>query len=188
MRSTDRQYFRDMYRESDDPWNFATSEYEERKYAMTLSALPLRRYANAFEPGCSIGVLSELLAERCDRVLSTDIVDVALEQATSRVAHLGNVRIERRPIPEKWPRESFDLIVMSELAYYFDLPTLDEILGLVVDTTATGAHLVGVHWRGVTNYPLSAHGVHRRINRCTKLRRVVHLLDENFLLDVWERV
>ena len=35
-----------------------TRWYEQRKYAVTLAALPQRRYATAYEPGCSIGVLT----------------------------------------------------------------------------------------------------------------------------------
>src|ERR1035437_6349846 len=62
MTSTDRQYFRNMYAANNDPWNFETSLYERRKYALTLDTLTKERYHNAFEPGCSIGVLSELLA------------------------------------------------------------------------------------------------------------------------------
>ncbi len=64
MTSTDRQYFVDLYASDPDPWRLATSWYERRKYALTVDALPNERYRRAFEPGCSIGVLSELLAPR----------------------------------------------------------------------------------------------------------------------------
>ena len=47
--------------------------YEQRKYAITMALLPYRRYRHAFEPGCSVGVLTEQLASRCDRVTSTDV-------------------------------------------------------------------------------------------------------------------
>lgn len=187
MSSTDRQYFHDMYRSSPDPWDFATSAYEQRKYAITMASLPRDRYCRAFEPGCSIGVLTQLLAGRCDDVLATDIVDVAIQAARSRVGHLGNVSVEHLAIPEAWPPGEFDLVVMSELAYYFEPSALDEILALTVDSTSEGAHLVGVHWRGPTNYPLSAEASHQRVDRCEKFFRVVHHEDDQFLLDVWER-
>lgn len=188
MTSTDRRYFHEMYRASRDPWNFETSEYERRKYAITMSALPRAHYTHAFEPGCSIGVLTEMLAERCDRVESSDIVEVALRRARTRVSRFDHVHVRRKAIPEEWPEGQFDLIVISELAYYFDSRTLDQILALVIDSTPPGAHVVGVHWRGPTDYPLSAREVHRRFDHCEMLRRVVHLVDEDFLLDVWERI
>src|SRR6478609_8966907 len=57
-------YFERVYREADDPWRFASSPYEAAKYAATLAAVPRARYRNAFEIGCSIGVLTERLAGR----------------------------------------------------------------------------------------------------------------------------
>jgi hypothetical protein len=50
--SMDRAYFDEIYRSDPDPWKFESSWYEERKYALTVAALPERRYRSAFEPGC----------------------------------------------------------------------------------------------------------------------------------------
>ena len=58
MTSTDRQYFRNMYAASNDPWNFETNSYERRKYALTMDTLTKERSHNAFDRGCSIGVLT----------------------------------------------------------------------------------------------------------------------------------
>ena len=62
-------YFDAMYQDATDPWGFEERWYEQRKYAISLAQLPARRYRRAFEPGCSIGVLSALLAPRCDALL-----------------------------------------------------------------------------------------------------------------------
>lgn len=186
--STDREYFHAMYAGTDDPWRFATSPYERRKYALTVGALPKEHYGTVFEPGCSIGVLSEQLAPRCDRLIATDIVAAALDQATKRLRRWDNVVVERRAIPESWPDETFDLIVLSELAYYFDADSLDEIMGLVYDSTEPGAHVIGVHWRGETNYPLSGDDAHALMSESRFMRNLVHHLEEAFVLDVWERV
>ena len=187
MTSTDRQYFRNMYATSDDPWDFETSSYESRKYGMTLDTLTRERYHNAFEPGCSIGVFSELLASRCDRLLVTDIIPSALRQATHRLERYGHVAVEQRAIPESWPDDTFDLVVLSEIAYYFDAEALCEILSQVVRTTEPGAHVLGVHWRGKTDYPLTGDGVHEAITANINLRRVVHHLEKEFVIDLWER-
>ena len=188
MTSTDRQYFRRVYAASNDPWNFATSSYERRKYALTVDTLTKERYQNAFEPGCSIGVLSELLAHRCERLLATDIIPCALAQATHRLERYENVVVECRAIPESWPEDTFDLVVLSEVAYYFDAESLRDILSLVVRSTKPGAHVVGVHWRGETDYPLTGDGANEVMNSNVGLRRVVHHLETEFVLDLWERV
>jgi hypothetical protein len=186
--STDRQYFVDAYSSDPDPWGFATSWYEQRKYALTVDALPNERYRNAFEPGCSIGVLSELLAARCDRLLATDIVPAVVEEASRRLKTFSHVVVEQRAIPDCWPAEKFDLIVLSEIVYYFDTATLEAITGKVVHSTEKGAHLLAVHWRGETNYPLTGDQVHGLIDGCNRLQNIAHYSEANFVLDLWERM
>ena len=75
-----------MYEYADDPWGFADRWYEERKRAITLASLPDRRYQTAFEPGCSIGMLTADLAQRSDFILAGEVADSALQQATDRLS------------------------------------------------------------------------------------------------------
>src|SRR5690349_510198 len=51
-------YFDALYTKEKDPWRFASSPYEQAKYAATLQALPVARFTDALEIGCSIGVLT----------------------------------------------------------------------------------------------------------------------------------
>ncbi|HEY5104533.1 MAG TPA: SAM-dependent methyltransferase [Acidimicrobiales bacterium] len=187
MTSTGRQYFAKMYSGSEDPWNFATSSYEQRKYELTMSMLPRSRYRSAFEPGCSIGVLSELLARRCDRLLIGDFIPSVLEQARERLAPYKNVAAKFLTIPEDWPEQDFDLVVLSEILYYFDISTLDEILDRLIETTEPGAHVMAVHWRGETDYPLSADRAHAFINGRAELQKIAHHAEDEFVMDLWER-
>ena len=186
--STGRQYFVDMYASKRDPWGFATSWYERRKYALTINALPNERYRRAFEPGCSIGVLSELLAARCEQLLATDILPAVVDEASLRLQGFNNVVVEQRAIPDSWPEGKFDIIVLSEIGYYFDAATLETIVDHVVESTVTNAHVIAVHWRGETNYPLTGDQVHGLIDESRQLRRVAHYLEANFVIDLWERI
>jgi hypothetical protein len=187
MTSTDRSYFEEMYGKDPDPWGFASSEYESRKYALTVASLPRPHYRNGFEPGCSIGVLTELLATRCTCLLATDFMPSAVQVAQQRLAPAPHVAVELRAIPGEWPTGPFDLIVLSEIAYYFDRHDLERVLSHTVASTEAGAHVVGVHWRGVTDYPLSGDGVHHLIDARRELGRIVHHVEDEFVLDVWER-
>jgi hypothetical protein len=81
----------------------------------------------------------------------------------------------------------FDLVVLSEVAYYFDAETLGYVVTLIVQSTTPGSHVVGVHWRGETDYPLSGDRAHQLIDKNAALQRVVHHEEEKFVLDVWER-
>jgi len=75
-----------MYREKTDPWNFATDAYERSRYESLLSALAGQRYHRAFEPGCSIGVLTASLAPFCDELLAIDLSETAISHARRRCA------------------------------------------------------------------------------------------------------
>jgi trans-aconitate methyltransferase len=176
-----------MYEEESDPWCFETSEYERRKYAVTLASLPKTRYGSAFEPGCSIGVLTEGLAPRCDELLATDVIPAALERAASRLRNCPHVTVERRAIPEQWPEGPIDLVILSEIAYYFDEEDLRRIINLLLRSTTEGAHVIGVHWRGETNYPLSGDRTHAIIDATPELYQIVSHIETDFTLAVWER-
>jgi trans-aconitate methyltransferase len=186
--SLHRDYFDAMYATDEDPWGFETRWYEARKYSLTVASLPEPRYSSAFEPGCSVGVLTSLLADRCDRLLATDIVPTALTRARKRLAALEHVTFDDAAIPESWPNGPFDLVVLSEIAYYFDAPELQEVVARLLGSTVAGATVVAVHWRGDTNYPLTGECAHRIIDSSRALVPTVHHLDSDFLLDVWRRL
>ncbi len=187
MGSMDRAYFDEMYRSDPDPWQFESSWYEQRKYALTMAALPDPRYESGFEPGCSIGVLSSLLAERCDQLLASDIVPDVVASARERCRTSVDARFEVRAIPEEWPVGPFDLVVLSEIAYYFDRPDLRRIIAGMVATTTPGATIIAVHWRGATNYPLTGDEAHSIIDSDLQLVHTIHHAEPAFVLDVWNR-
>ena len=91
MASFDRSYFDAMYSDDPDPWGFESRWYERRKYALTVAALPEPFYHSGFEPGCSVGVLTSLLAPRCDSLLATEIVPTAMARAEARLSGADHV-------------------------------------------------------------------------------------------------
>ncbi|MDQ6839986.1 MAG: nodulation S family protein [Actinomycetota bacterium] len=182
---TPRSYFEELYGSDGDPWDFATSSYEARKYAITLASLPDDRYRRAFEPGCSIGVLTVGLAARCDAVVAVDHMDAAVAAARARTASVSGVTVERRTIPEEWPEGPFDLVVLSEVAYYFDGDGLRRLLDVATQSMGEAAVVVAVHWRGATDYPLSGDQAHAVIAGTAGFDEVVHHLEDRFVLDVW---
>jgi len=154
-------YFDQMYADSADPWGFTSRWYEKRKYALTMAMLPRERYDDAFEPGCSIGVMTEQLARRCRRVLSCDVAPAAVRAAQARTGDQPGVRVERRILPDDWPDGNFDLIVFSEFLYYFGGPDLQHVLDLASAALRPGGTLIAVHWRHpVPEYPRSGDNVH----------------------------
>jgi predicted TPR repeat methyltransferase len=154
-------FFDAIYAEAPDPWSFATSQYEREKYAVTLSELPRERYRSAFEIGCSVGVLTERLAARCDALLAVDVAERALHQARERCAHLPHVRCELLRVPAAFPDQQFDLILVSEVGYYWSHQDLRRARDLIVEHLEPGGHLLLVHFTNeVEEYPISGDAVH----------------------------
>lgn len=138
-----------------DPWGFTTSAYEAAKYAATLAALPRDRYASGLEIGCSIGVLTQHLAPRCEALLGIDVVETALTAARARNAATPWVRFDSCAIPDAWPSGRFDLILLSEVAYFFTRADIARIAARIGASLLPGGDIVLVHWLGETDYPLS---------------------------------
>jgi predicted TPR repeat methyltransferase len=148
-------YFDDLYAGDPDPWRFAANDYERDKYGATVASLSKGRYRNAFEVGCSIGVLTRQLASRCEALLSVDVAKAALDRAVHRCADLTQVRFAEMRVPGNWPVERFDLILLSEVLYFLDQADVEQLAVKVGESLEPGGDVVLVHWLGETNYPLS---------------------------------
>jgi SAM-dependent methyltransferase len=186
---TSLDFFEAMYRRDADPWDFASSEYEQGRYQAILNALDGRIYARAFEPGCSIGVLTAGLAGHCDRVDAMDLSPSAIKQAKSRCRGLKNVHLISGSLAEAMPEGEFDLIVLSEIGYYFHEARLQEIAERLVRRLQHGGHLLAAHWLGESpDHVLSGDQVHEVLGRIAGLSRVRSERHAGFRLEVWERV
>ena len=150
------EYFDALYTADPDPWNFAASPYERAKYMLTLNAIPKPHYRSALEVGCSIGVLTRLLASRCDAVLAIDAAPTPLAEARRRCADLPGVRFEQMFVPEQWPDGAFELILLSEVVYYFSPEDVGRLAARVTRSLSRKGSVILVHWTGPTDYPLSA--------------------------------
>ena len=182
-----REYFEGLYAESEDPWNFEASEYERDKYARTLAALGDRTFGRALEAGASIGDFTEMLADRCGELLAVDVSERAVAAAKRRLSGRENVRVERRTLPEQMPSGPFDLIVASEVLYYFPEDEMLTVLRGFERELARGGTLLAVHWRRKTKtYPLQGDEVHELVVEHTRLTNKETIIEPNYRLDVFE--
>ncbi|TDR85297.1 class I SAM-dependent DNA methyltransferase [Enterovirga rhinocerotis] len=149
------EYFEARYAADPDPWRFETSDYERAKYDATLAALPHPHFASALEVGCSIGVLTRQIAERCDRLVALDVAEIALDRARERCHAQDHVVFIRGQVPGEWPDGPFDLILLSEVIYYLEASDVGRLARLVQTTLRPDGYVVLVHWTGDTHYPLT---------------------------------
>ena len=152
---SDAAHFDRIYAASADPWGYETSTYEAGKYAATLDALPRRRWRDALEVGCSIGVLTLQLAAICDRLTAIDGAARALERCRARLAPHPHVDVRHGRVPADWPDQKYDLIVLSELIYYLPEPDMHAVARLTADALTPDGHAILVNHTGKTDTPLT---------------------------------
>ncbi|MDP9028496.1 MAG: class I SAM-dependent methyltransferase [Actinomycetota bacterium] len=180
-----RDYFEMLYRRKDDPWSFATRWYEERKRALTVAALPRKRYLSVLELGCSTGLITEQLAERSDAVVAIDISQGAVDIARERLGDPTNVHLQRADLRDGLPAGSFELILVSEVAYYLSRSEVDALADGIRDRLAPSADVVLCHWRWpVDDYPLSGDQAHAILREGLELERISLLEERDLLLEV----
>lgn len=171
----------------DDPWGFESRWYEQRKRALLMAALPSTRARRALELGCATGLLTAELVTRADTVVAVDGSAEALRRAARRVDD-GRVEFVLGVLPRDWPTGPFDLIVLSEIAYYFSDADQDRALAEIdAGLTADGA-LVACHWRHkIEGAPSDGDAVHARIARHAGLARAARYEEPDVVLEVFTR-
>ncbi|WP_454688773.1 class I SAM-dependent methyltransferase [Achromobacter aloeverae] len=193
MAAVDTAYFERLYAGREDPWGISTHWYEARKRALLLACLPSARLGRVFEPGCASGVLTQALAERADHVFATDLSEQAVQAARRRLADAGarNVTVARAVLPDEWPvaaGQVFDLVVLSELGYYFDAPSWARMAALAVASLAPGGAIVACHWlHDFAERRLDTHAVHGAIARQAGIFPLADHAEQDFLLQAWSR-
>jgi cyclopropane fatty-acyl-phospholipid synthase-like methyltransferase len=178
-------YFDALYARDPDPWRFATSTYERAKYTATLTALPTQRIGTAFEVGCSIGVLTRQLAQRCTSLLAVDVAETALAEARQRCADLPHVTIRRLCIPQEWPADQFDLILFSEVLYYLSPADVAMTARHARRTLRPGCTILLVHYILPTDYPCTGDAASQIFIEALGFPPIRQRRDECYRLDLF---
>lgn len=142
-----RDFFEARYRAHVDPWSFATSHYELDRYERIITCLSGQMYENAFEPGCSVGVLTAKLAPLCRRLLATDLSPTAIDRARERCAAWQHVTLRCESILDAEPR-CWDLLLLSEIGYYFTPHVWGSIANRLIASLPPGSTVLASHWLG----------------------------------------
>jgi len=186
--NTSQEFFEKKYQRKADPWDFAGSKYELGRYNAILEALKGRRYARAFEPGCSVGVLTKRLATICDRVEAVDISSSAVAQAKERCRGLENVHLTCGSLADSIPAGEFDLIVLSEIGYYFEEKALTGLVDDLSGRLSIGGTLLAAHWLGESkDHVLSGDRVHELLAALSGFEKMKGERFSGFRLDCWRK-
>lgn len=178
-------HFERLAHESEDPWDYAGSEYEQAKYRRTLAALPPRTGAT-LELGCSVGVFTAMLAPRTSSLLAVDFSPTALGHAARRLDGVEKVELRRLTLPEETPPGPFETIVCAEVLYYWSPDLVRDGLRRIEAALAPGGALLAVHWRGADpRRELTGDDVHAILRAETALRSEHAEETPDYLLERW---
>ncbi len=139
-----------LYADTDDPWDFDRSPYEQGKFVATREALTRPWYRAALEIGCGNGALARHLAPLCDRYTGIDAVEKAVIAARKKTP---SARFVAACYPCRLPDDDFDLIILSEILYFLT-PDAIARLGRDLADRAVGAEVLCVTFLGDTGEAL----------------------------------
>jgi SAM-dependent methyltransferase len=147
--TSSREFFEQMYRRDPDPWNFADDPYESSRYDTLIASLAGKHFERGFEPGCSVGVLTARLAPFCGELLATDLSETAVNHARQRCVAYPKVRVAVGSVEDAEPGP-LDLLVLSEIGYYFNASDLQKWAGRLFSCVRPGGIVLASHWLGTS--------------------------------------
>ncbi len=184
-----KEFFEAKYQKSTDPWAFGTSEYEQSRYSSIMEWLTGWHFKRGFEPGCSIGVLTARLAAICQRLDAMDISPTAVTRASERCRLFPNVSIVQGAIPDDMPDATFDLIVFSEIGYYFREDQLSNLLIQLVSRLEPNGVFIAAHWLGESaDHELNGADVHRVLRQMPAMAVSKSQCFSGYCLERWTRI
>lgn len=180
----DHEYFEKLHASHVDPWSVLTSAYEREKFRATLDALEKPVYGHILELGCSIGGLTNYLSSRCKALTAVDTSGTALARAREWCPQ-PHVRFVQAHLPDGHWQGSYDLVVLSEVLYYFTIPALVRLADRLSRFVMPETRFVVVHWTGETNYPLSGDRAMELFQCLVRARRVHHERHPCYRIETW---
>jgi SAM-dependent methyltransferase len=164
-----------------------SAEYERFRHQSVMGALSRRYYAHALEPGCGAGELTAQLARTCDRVTAIDLLQSDVARARARCAPWASVKIHCADIRTYLPEDPVDLIVFSEIGYYFSASELVSIARNLASRMVPGGEFIAAHWLNAgSDHVLHADAVHCQLLANLALRWMTGERYGGLRLDLWK--
>jgi cyclopropane fatty-acyl-phospholipid synthase-like methyltransferase len=182
-------FFEAKYQRDVDPWNFEASTYERNRYAHILRSLEGRRWRSALEPGCSVGVLTEGLAQLCEQLLALDFSATAMSATKERCKRFPHVNVSCLGLEEIQTFGDFDLIVLSEIGYYFTERRWAELSRRIAREMRPSSTVLAAHWTGSSeDHEITGDRVHEILLAHPELRLEHSEQHAGFRLDRLEKL
>ena len=185
-------FFDSLYRfsPSRDPWDLGDNPIDPAKTDAVAALVRPEVHRRVLEVGCGPGFLTERLGRTAVSVLAVDSSAAAVEVARDRCRGLDGVELRVAHVPDDLRPDDmdFDLVVLSDVGYYFDLDGLRCLVADLRERTSHGAGLIAAHWSGpAPDHRIGADAVHRIIDSELGWRRCSTGSLPQHRLDLWTR-
>jgi hypothetical protein len=89
-------------------------------------------------------------------------------------------------MPRDWPKDKFDLIVLSEFLFYLKPDAVEEIAWKAQETLMPGGAILACHWRHpIKDCVLNGDDVHDLLRGWIHLPTQCHVVEPDLVIDVW---
>ena len=139
-----------------DAWGYEQRKFEGRRFDLIMKLASLAPARRALEVGCAEGHLAQCLSPLLDELVACDIVEEAVRRAEVNCRGFENIRFLRGDIRRQWPAGLFDLLVYSDVLYYFTRREVRQVIRESARHLGPNGHLLFANeWR--TDYRWHTH-------------------------------
>jgi len=119
-----------------------------------------------------------------------DIVDSALDEARRRCGDFAQVRFANLRVPEDWPEQKFDLVLLSEMLYFLTPTDIGQVAQHVCQGLLPGGLVLLVNYTGQTDDPCNGNEAAETFIAAAAecLRVVSRRTEERFRVDLLEAI
>ncbi len=104
----------------------------------------------------------------------------------ARTSAIGHIEVRQAWLPDEWPHEQVDLIVLSEMGCYLNAASLATLAERVRTSLLPRSTVLACHWRQpIAGCALTGDDVHDSLQRGLALPRMSSYVDDDLRLDVW---
>ena len=171
MKPIDLAGFDAKFSGSDDPWSTFTDRDEARKRQAILRGIGGQRVGRVLELAAGNGSNSVGLARYALRLDATEGTTSGVELVGRAVGDTPRIDVSRLVLPDRFPRTTYDAIVVAEVLYYLSVRDMAAVARAVADALRPGGRLILAHHR--VDYPdfvQHAARIHHRFLRMSGAR------------------
>ena len=160
--------FDKMFAGNDDPWSTFAARDEARKRDAILHALGPGPFGRILELAAGNGSNSVELAKRALRLDATEGTEAGIGLLRKAVGENPRVDVERIVLPGRFPRATYDAIVVAEILYYLSTRAMAQVARDTARALRPGGVLVLAHHRiDFHDFAQHADAIHARFLRDT---------------------